>query len=857
MFNIIKKLLPYPWSRTPAPPPAVLFKKFQNILESNNHILGLMADMGDKLGGEYVFDRRYIEDAVEKVCDHVSRLITGFNIVTQKKNIDLLRSFERVSQTIKTELSGNHFLPSGNLVLPLCDLSSEMTDLAGDKMAKLGDIHNRLGLATPDGFVITTQAFFEFMNQKGLLKKAEQAAAHWDANDTATLENLADEMQESIMNTPVPPHLAEQIKAQANALTKRVKLSKLYVALRSSAWGEGEETSFSGQYESLLNTDTDLLIDNYRRIVASMYSFKAWSYRLRKGYHEQETAMAVGCQVMVESRIGGVLHTYAPNVGDEAMVANAMWGLCAPVVEGNRSTDMVILNRTSPYTLRTQTIAHKPQRLVPVPDGGVAWEETPAELQHIPCLTARQLQTLAQTSMSIEHFYKRPQEIEWTYDVTGKLLILQTRPLRSREDSSTSELLLSEAARDAEILLSDKGIVVQRGVSIGKIFQVENDTDLKDFPYGAILVSRYTSPRFSSIMHKTRGIITDVGSSTDHMSSLVREYRIPTIVDTEVATVMLSTGDEVTLDATQNIVYRGNISAIENLELSGEEVFEDFYEYRLLRRLLKHISPLNILECQDENLTPAKCRTLHDITHYIHEKAVEELIHLSEKKAAQCLFAPKRLVANIPLGLMVIDAGNGMHCLPDCRVVTQDQIASLPLRDFLNGLDKSGMWSTQPVSVNLGCFMSSLTRTFPSSLAGPNEVGRNLAVVMENYMHISMRLGYHFTIIDASVSDIINNNSIYFRFLGGVTEFVRRSRRAKFIANILEYYDFRVEVHGDLVVGRVKKLSLARMSERVKILGGLVGYTRQLDALMHTDKDVIKHAQQFIAAMHNVTGGIQ
>ena len=48
---------------------ALLFKKFKSILERNNRILELMADMGDKLGGEYIFDRKYIEDACSELND--------------------------------------------------------------------------------------------------------------------------------------------------------------------------------------------------------------------------------------------------------------------------------------------------------------------------------------------------------------------------------------------------------------------------------------------------------------------------------------------------------------------------------------------------------------------------------------------------------------------------------------------------------------------------------------------------------------------------------------------------------------------------------------------------------------------
>ena len=159
------------------------------------------------------------------------------------------------------------------------------------------------------------------------------------------------------------------------------------------------------------------------------------------------------------------------------------------------------------------------------------------------------------------------------------------------------------------------------------------------------------------------------------------------------------------------------------------------------------------------------------------------------------------------------------------------------------------MWDTAPVPVDLGSFMSSFTRTFTASMAGPETVGRNLAVALRDYMNVNMRLGYHYNTIDAYISEQINDNYIYFRFIGGVTELVRRSRRARFVANVLDRFDFRVEVHGDLVVGRIKKLSVTRMLVRMHMLGGLVGYARQLDARLNSDELVEKHAQAFLEAI--------
>jgi pyruvate,water dikinase len=855
MLRLLKNLFAFRRRPKHVLPFSVLFKKFQSILERNNRILELMADMGDKLGGEYVYDRHFIEEATERLGDMVFKLISDLSILNQHKNTELFLACEHIHQAIQEELSGRHVLTTGEWVIPLKELGHELNEQAGTKMANLGDIYNRLGLSTPDGFVVTSRSFMEFMQDNGLLVKAEKAMEFWRTKDMAALQGLADEMQKSILAATLPRKLTSQILAEFDLLAERLQLRTLTVALRSSASGEDGASSFAGQYETALNVSRDRLLDGYRRVIAGTYTFKAWHYRLYRGYHEHETTMAVGCQAMVEGRVSGVLHTYAPHLAEGVMIANAVWGLCAPVVRGDRSTDTIVLDRTPPYTLRSLAVVDKAQRLVLAPGGGTKWEDTPKELHDAPSLSPGQMQRLAEAAMGIERYYKRPLEIEWTYDLQGNLQILQARPLRYWSAPPALEEKINEATRNAEMVFSGKGFVAQCGVAVGEIFLVENDADLEAFPHGAIMLARHTSPRYASIMHKARGIITDVGSPTGHMATLAREYRVPTLVNTEVATSLLRTGDEITLDATQNTVYRGHISALDRFELIQEEVFEDSYEYRLLRRVLKHISPLNLVNPQSEDFVPAACRTCHDITRYIHEKAVEELIHLSEKQEARFLSAPKRLEADIPLGLLVIDAGGGTTCSPAARTVTPEQIVSLPLRELLAGLCGLGMWRTEPVAVDLGSFMASFTRTFPSSLASPREVGRNLAVVLPDYLNINMRLGYHFTIIDAYISEEINDNYIYFRFLGGVTEFIRRSRRAAFIAKVLANFDFRVEIHGDLVVGRLKKLSLQRMSERMRMLGGLVGYTRQLDARMHSDHDVSSHTEIFISAMTSVIGG--
>jgi pyruvate,water dikinase len=834
----------------PSKPPVpftVLFKKFRSILERNNRILELMADMGDKLGGEYIFDRQYIFEACEQLNDFVFKMISDLCILNQQENVDLFIAFERIQHEIQEELAGRHAFPITKQTILLEDLDADSIDLVGNKFAGLGYIRNILGLQTPDGFVVTTKAFFDFMEHNGITGYIETALSQWDQNDEKRFESICTNVRERILKGEVPRVLASHIAAMVDIMAVKYPTTDLMFAVRSSCWGEDGEYSFAGQYESVLNVPRSSILEAYKKVLASVYSSEAWRYRLHRGYREHEMAMAVGCQLMVDAEVSGAMYTYAPIAAEkEQMVISAAWGLGPTVVSGLAESDTIMIDRTPPYTAYSTEVGFKEMKLVPKVSGGLEWIEVPEKLRNQPCLNSDQIEKLAQTALIIERYKKRPQDVEWAFNKDGKLFILQARPLNIRPKEPEKMPRVIEGTHSDQVIFSGKGVVVQHGIAMGKVYVVKKDEDLNDFPYGSILVSHYTSPRYSRIMQKAHGIITDIGSATGHMSTLAREYRVPTLVDTGIATKSLATGDEITLDTTQNTVYRGIIKELSRFELTGEDVFEDSYEYRLLRRLLKKINPLNLIDPHSEDFKASRCRTYHDITRYIHEVAVERLIDLSEKYYKYHNTTPKRLESNIPLGLVIIDIEKGTRLPPEAKSATMEDILSVPMAALLQGLSESGMWATNPVSVDLGSFMSSFTRTCSASLAGPGQIGRNLAVISKEYMNLSLKLGYHYNLLDAYIGDIVNDNYIYFRFLGGVTDFLRRSRRAKFIADVLEKFDFRVEVHGDLVVAKIKKSSKERMVGKMKILGGLIGYTRQLDVRLTNDQQVTRFVADFV-----------
>jgi pyruvate,water dikinase len=823
---------------------ASLFRIFQRILALNNRILEAMADMGDKLGGDYVFDRQYINSSCRRMANLVHELIYNFNDLAPKRYATLDDIFREINHDIEEELAGRLVIPRTEYVMPYDIISRDFSDVVGSKNANIAEIKNRLGLAVPEGFAITTRAFKSFFDHNDFQASLEGIVSDWE-DAKLTSEEASKKIMDLIKSGSMEPQLNKAVEKALKHLQHITGIRNLFLAIRSSATGEDSEHTFAGQYLSLLNQPQQNLLQCYRDVLASAYSPFAMEYRRQKGFTEHEVAMAVACQCMIDAKVSGVLYSLDPlDPTHEVMVLSAAWGLGAPLVAGKVNADRFTVSREFPYPVQSLDIVRKTQRFIVKEHGDCEFRPVREEMQTRMCLTEEHIRDIAEAGLMIERYFKCPQDIEWAIDQEEKLHILQARPLNIKARMAQVVCDISSVTEKYPVIFSGRGVIVQKGIATGKVHVVKSDGDLDAFPNGAILVARETSPRFAKVARKAGAIITDVGSSTGHMATISREFRIPTVVNTELATDILKQGQEITLDAEENVVYEGRIKELCYYGFM-EDAIEETYEYRLLRRVLKKITPLNLFDPYDKNFIPSGCKTYHDITRFIHEKAVERLINMNYHRWSDDEAKRKKLKSEIPLDLVIIDIDGGIKETTDSSSVALEQILSIPMRSFLNGLSTPGAWSRDPMSVDFGSFMSSLTRTFSSHLVTPRFVGQNLAVISGEYANISLRLGYHFNMIDAYIGSQVNDNYAYFRFLGGVTDPIRRSRRAKFIYEALAQSDFNVALQGDLVIGRIKKLSRQLMERKMHLLGQLVGFTRQLDVKMNSDQQIVKSIREF------------
>jgi pyruvate,water dikinase len=732
--------------------------------------------------------------------------------------------------------------PISGFVLPYTEIDHRLIEAVGAKNANLAELATHLQIKIPNGFAITTAAYYEFIRFNNLSEKITAELNNWQQG-RISLEQASANIQKLILAGRLPARLAQNIDQAVERLVGHKKNKNFFFAVRSSAWGEDGDRSFAGQYSSKLNVRVDDLKNQYRHVLAGLYGEKALSYRQSIGFEESEVAMSVACQEMIDGQVSGVLYTLHPTHPEHnTMLLSASWGLGAPVMSGHISADRFTIERLGKHKIIEMNLVHKLKALRMEAGGDTSIMKVETDNQDKACLHTGQVQKLAETGIIIERYFKCPQDIEFTFDPKGELVILQARRLTIQPTNPAKPEALSRLKEKYSVLLQGVGEVAQRGIGAGPVFLLKTDQDLKNFPSGAILVAQYASPLLAQIMPRAAGIITDVGSTTGHLATVAREFRVPCLFNTGNATQKLQSEQEITLDTEENIVYQGLIKELQAYSLVGEDINET-QEYRLLRRILRKVEPLNLLDPAENNFIPEACQTLHDITRFIHEKAVDALIDLNYGYHHGHKSMAGKLDWQIPLDLIMIDVGGGLKTTSQDKIKISD-VLSVPLKVLLAGIAHPKAWDNTPMSVDMGSFMSSLTRTFSPELASPKQIGQNLAVVSSSYANISLHLGYHFTMIDSYLTDDINNNYAYFRFFGGVTDSRRRGRRAKFLGKVLANHDFRIELHDDLVVARIKKLDKQSMMKRLYLLGLLIGFTRQLDVKMVSEQSINDYNQK-------------
>jgi len=831
--------------------PGAALHQFRRILENNNRVIETITNMERALGGEYVFDRAFLNSAVSELLVLVREVIYSLNVLADQRYPVLYERFTSIANHLNDLVSGGPGPYDLHLTLPYQLLHRDLDYLVGSKNATLGEIANQLKLPTPDGFALTATAYGLFLDEDGLSHDLQELLAI--PGDSAS---RAAAIVTRLTDARLPAPLVDVVNSEIDALRRRLpKLSRL--AVRSSAVGEDSCQSCAGQFISLLNVKptTAQILDAYRQVVASRFASAVLDY-LGPDVSVRDFPMAVCIQAMVDAKTAGVIYTRDPlQPNADRLLVTAVAGSGAKLVSGRVAADRYVLERRHPFSLRNSTILvdNEKDRLA---DGHRSLDLLDSGLRRgSAILSPTQLRTLAEIAMLLEKTFDGAQDVEWAMAADGIPVLLQCRPLRLPVQPPPPPAEVAAELKHATVLMGDCGSVVQLGIAAGTVVHVTPESEPADFPVGAIAVCHQASPRLSPIVRKAAAIITDIGGPTVHLATIAREYRTPALFGTERASSMLPEGLEITVDVESKRVYAGRIKGLISIEAGQEDLHMQSSEVKTLRRLLRWIAPLSLIDPASPEFSPSHCRTLHDLIRFCHEKAMENLVRLQTDTNKSSAVPGRRLKVPMPISLKIIDLDNGLASdLPADGTVELSQVRCRPLQALLQGLLDEQAWDKEPVPFGLKDLMSSLSRPLSQLVNPPAYEGDNLAIVAADYCNLSLRLGYHFNVIDCFMSEEEEDNYIYFRFVGGFAERQKRQRRLEMISMVLANLHFKLEQKGDLLIGKAKLLTLEEMKDRLQQLGQLAAFSRQLDMRMADDGAVEQFFSHFLRQIGKQSG---
>ncbi|HEX6925293.1 MAG TPA: phosphoenolpyruvate synthase [Longimicrobiaceae bacterium] len=460
----------------------------------------------------------------------------------------------------------------------------------GGKNASLGEMRRALvplGIAVPDGFATTAEAYRAFLHENGLEEVLEKELSGLDVRDIDSLKRAGRRVRSAFLSAELPRGLVDAV-SQAYERLEEEYGEQCDVAVRSSATAEDlPEASFAGQQETFLNVrGPSMLVDAIRRCFASLFTDRAIVYRADRGFEHRQVALSVGVQKMVRSDLAsaGVMFSIDTETGfNNAVLISAAYGLGESVVQGSVNPDEYYVFKptllqgfrpvlqkklgSKEFKLIYEEGGSRPTRSVPVPpDERRRW-----------VLTDDEILTLARWACAVEEHYSKyhgtptPMDMEWAKDgLTGELFLVQARPETVHAQRAGTVIERHILDETGEVIVTGRSVGDRIGKGVARI--IRSPADLDQLREGEVLVTEMTDPDWEPVMRRAAAIVTDRGGRTCHAAIVSRELGIPAVVGTERGTSVIPDGEEVTVSCAEGEIghiYRGLLrSHIERTDLA-------------------------------------------------------------------------------------------------------------------------------------------------------------------------------------------------------------------------------------------------------------------------------------------------
>lgn len=476
-----------------------------------------------------------------------------------------------------------------SLILWFKEIGIKDIPIVGGKNASLGEMLQKLtpkGINIPDGFAVTADAYKYFIQYNELLEPIKIILSNLDKSDIQELKKRGKQIRNLILKGKFPEDLVNAIIQAYSKLEKKYG-KNVDVAVRSSATAEDlPDASFAGQQETYLNIrGANNVVDAVKKCFASLFTDRAISYRIDKGFDHFTVYLSAAVQKMVRSdkASSGVMFTLDTESGfNEVVYITGAWGLGEYVVQGIVNPDEFYVFKPTLKegykAIISKRLGAKQQKLIYGSDTKkptVKMKTTLQERQSF-VLNDEEILKLAQWAVLIEVHYGKSMDIEWAKDGdgvnvgTGELFIVQARPETVHSLKRENYYEVYQLEEKGKILCS--GLAVGNKIGQGKACIIKDASNIHMFHPGEVLITEMTDPDWEPIMKSAGAIVTNRGGRTCHAAIVSRELGIPCIVGAGNATEAIASGINITVDCSkgeQGYVLEGKIPyTVKRIDLS-------------------------------------------------------------------------------------------------------------------------------------------------------------------------------------------------------------------------------------------------------------------------------------------------
>jgi pyruvate,water dikinase len=618
--------------------------RWRHLLRVEESLLNRLADMRDKLSGEYVLDRQYIISSVSQIFQESYQVAYDMGMVRGLDEVPMYPWLDGMRERTMAYLRNWPLVEEGPLVLPLPAEEFWGSDQVGEMACRLLEV-GRTGLAeVPRGFIITITGFLHLLRHNHLdhhlrpsadLKRIDWTERHQFLTRALLRAEIPGRLKEAVEealqglgthNGPAPPLVLWASPLGAGALQPFPLPVWGWSAHAGETFWDGLRSLWSQVYL------TGNLTGRYPTLSALICCRKFWGgnvYRVQTVNPEDPNKREV--------LVYRPLHAFPP--GENG---------------GNGDSRLGIPRNSSP-------------------DGGgpglsEALEDHPIEAR------------LATLSLRVENYFKRALEILWGENGAGEFYLIQLRP----QDlpfpvSSAFPEKLSPLPKKWPRHYIRQGQIVSRGIASGPAI---HPTDGRVFPEGGILVAREWRAEWTVLLSRMSALLVEE-TLPPSLAFLARSCRLPAICHLPGIAQEFGEGTVLTVDAEDNIIYENRVEPLLYAQLLEGFRAEDEPEYLLLERVLRMMDPTYSREEKEMGL-PAEglrgCRTLLEGIRWARTQVIDFFLdkatwqHLVPRRWA-FPFGPE---ATLPVHALDLD-GDSNHPEPTAGPATEGEQTAIDL----------------------------------------------------------------------------------------------------------------------------------------------------------------------------------